>query len=103
MYLHFVAIMCFGLLIAVGWFYRLATIGFAIAFIYVFLLDRTNYQNHYYLIGLFGCLLTLLPLNRNVSVDAWRKTINFNPDGTGLGVLGHSISCWVTIFFWRHC
>ncbi len=73
MYLHFAAIMVFAMMIAAGWFYRVAASGFAIAFIYVFLLDRTNYQNHYYLIGLFGCLLTLLPLHRNVSVDAWRK------------------------------
>lgn len=73
MYLHFVAIMVLSLLIAAGCFYRIASCCFAIAFIYVFLLDRTNYQNHYYLIALFGCLLTLLPLNRNVSVDAWRK------------------------------
>lgn len=73
MYLHFFAIMMLSLMIAAGLFYRFAACGFAIAIIYVFLLDRTNYQNHYYLICLFGCLLTLLPLNRNVSVDAWRK------------------------------
>lgn len=73
MYLHFFAIMVLSLMIAAGFLYRFASCGFAIAMIYVFLLDRTNYQNHYYLICLFGCLLPLLPLNRNVSVDAWRK------------------------------
>lgn len=73
MYWHFTAIMVFALMIAAGWYYRIAASGFAVLFIYVFLLERTNYQNHYYLIALFGCLLPLLPLHRNVSVDAWRK------------------------------
>ena len=73
MYVHFVAIMLLSLMIAAGFLYRFASCAFAIAMIYVFLLDRTNYQNHYYLICLFGCLLPLLPLNRNVSIDAWRN------------------------------
>jgi hypothetical protein len=85
MYLHFVAIMVLSLMIAAGFLYRLASCGFAIAMIYVFLLDRTNYQNHYYLICLFGCLLPLLPLNRNVSVDAWRKP----------AILTQTTSAWV--------
>ncbi len=85
MYLHFAAILTFALMIAAGCFYRLATVGFALSFVYVFLLDRTNYQNHYYLIGLFGCLLTVLPLHRNVSVDAWRK-----PE-----ILSQTVPAWV--------
>ena len=43
---------------------------FAIGFTYFFLLERTNYQNHYYLLMLLSWLLTVLPLNRLLSFDA---------------------------------
>lgn len=73
MLLHFVCLLILSLMIAAGFFYRTASFLFALGFTYVFLLDRTNYQNHYYLIGLFAWWLPWLPLNRMVSVDAWRR------------------------------
>lgn len=73
MYLHFLGLMVLALLIAAGWYYRLACICWAVGFTYVFLLERTNYQNHYYLIILFSWLLPCLPLHRGVSIDARRK------------------------------
>ena len=54
MTLHFVGLIILSLMIAAGCFYRTSTLLFAIGFTYVFLLDRTNYQNHYYLIGLIA-------------------------------------------------
>jgi len=71
MYFHFVALILLALCISVGFMYRVATILFAIGFTYFFLIDRTNYQNHYYLISLVSWWLPFLPLNRNVSVDAY--------------------------------
>lgn len=73
MLLHFVVLMVLCVMIAIGCFYRLASLLFAFGFTYVFLLDRTNYQNHYYLISLISWWLPILPLNRMVSVDAWRN------------------------------
>lgn len=70
MYLHFVALIVLALCIATGCFYRLSSWLFAVGFTYVFLLERTNYQNHYYLIGLIAWWLPVLPLQANVSVDA---------------------------------
>lgn len=69
MYLHFIAMALLGTAIAVGFYYRAATILFALALTYVFLLDRTNYQNHYYLLVLISWLMTLLPLSRTMSAD----------------------------------
>lgn len=71
MFIHFLVLMLLALMIATGCLYRVASFLFAIGFTYVFLLDRTNYQNHYYLIGLIAWWLPWLPLNRAVSVDAW--------------------------------
>jgi len=73
MYLHFWALLFLGLAIAAGVFYRVASVLFAIGMTYVFLLDQTNYQNHYYLILLFAWCSVLLPLNRNFSWDAYRN------------------------------
>ncbi|QDU75869.1 Vitamin K-dependent gamma-carboxylase [Bremerella volcania] len=58
-----------ALLIALGWFYRIAAIGFAILFIYVFLVDKTTYQNHYYFVCLMSLLMASVPANRAWSVD----------------------------------
>jgi vitamin K-dependent gamma-carboxylase len=73
MYIHFAALAALGVAIACGAWYRLATLLFAAGFTYVFLLDATNYQNHYYLVLLLSWTLVLLPLQRAVSVDAARR------------------------------
>lgn len=73
MYLHFLALAVLGVLVACGCCYRLAGLLWAAAFTYVFLLEKTNYQNHYYLMMLLGWWMPWLPLHRAVSVDAtWR-------------------------------
>ena len=73
MYVHFALLAALGVAIACGYCYRLATLLFAAGFTYVFLLDATNYQNHYYLVLLLSWTLVLLPLQRAVSVDAARS------------------------------
>src|SRR5262245_20273264 len=57
MTLHFVALLLLALCIAAGFPYRAATILFALGFTYFLLLDRTNYQNHYYLLTLISWTL----------------------------------------------
>jgi hypothetical protein len=73
MYWVFLAVLLLGLLVAVGAFYRVTTALLAFLFTYIFLLDRTNYQNHYYLICLIAWWMPFLDLNRMVSVDVWRR------------------------------
>lgn len=70
MYLHFIALILLGVAITLGFRYRLASFLFAIGFTYVFLLEQTNYQNHYYLVTLLSWVNLLLPLHRNLSWDA---------------------------------
>lgn len=62
-----------GVLIAAGACYRAATVLFALSFSYLFLLERTNYQNHYYLVTLLSWLFAILPLNRCWAMDAWMQ------------------------------
>lgn len=60
----FLAMLVLALCVAAGWFYRTAQVLFALGFTYVFLLDRTSYQNHYYLLTLVSWTLAILPLGR---------------------------------------
>ncbi|MDB6109616.1 MAG: hypothetical protein JWR69_1366 [Pedosphaera sp.] len=69
----------FGLLglaalgIMLGCWYRLSAVTFCLGFTYVFLLEATEYLNHFYLICLLSLLMLLVPANGAFSVDAWRK------------------------------
>lgn len=71
MYLHFAVMGVLALMIALGLFYRLASLLFCLAFTYVFLLDKTYYLNHFYLIVLLSFLLWLIPAQRTASLDRW--------------------------------
>jgi hypothetical protein len=65
--------------IALGCCYRLAAVTLAVGFSHFFLLDRTLYQNHYYLILLVSWLVVCLPLHQAWSVDAWLGCISATP------------------------
>ena len=73
----FVAIILLGILVCAGVFYRWSSLLLALCFTYVFLLERTNYQNHYYLLILIAWWLPWLPLAKNVSYDASRNSSGF--------------------------
>jgi len=74
MYTVFVFLLISSLFIALGLFYRWATIVYFLLFTYVELIDSTNYLNHYYFISLVAFLLCLLPAHRSLSVDVWIKS-----------------------------
>ncbi len=73
LYLHFGALAVLALMIAVGLFYRFASVAFFIGFTYVQLMDVTNYLNHYYLVVLLAGIIALLPLNAAWSLDVRRR------------------------------
>ncbi|MDO5527983.1 MAG: HTTM domain-containing protein, partial [Paracoccus sp. (in: a-proteobacteria)] len=57
--------------VMLGLFYRIAIMSLVVLFSYFFLLDRTEYLNHFYLVILLAALLTVMPAHRAYSVDAW--------------------------------
>jgi hypothetical protein len=69
MHLLFIVLALSSLLIALGLFYRVASVVFFIAFTYVELIDVTTYLNHYYFISLVAFLLIWLPAHRFCSLD----------------------------------
>jgi hypothetical protein len=70
MYLHFYFLGALSACIIAGFCYRLAATLFFFAFTYVFLLDQTQYLNHFYLVCLISFLMIFVPAHRAFSVDA---------------------------------
>lgn len=70
MYIHFFFLGVLAIFIAFGLFYRLSTILFFVGFTYIFLLDKSNYLNHFYLISLLSFLMIWIPANRKYAIDA---------------------------------
>lgn len=70
MYLVFAVMGLLAFLITIGLFYRVATAVFLVLFSYVFLLDQTEYLNHFYFVILLNILLVFIPANRVYALDA---------------------------------
>jgi hypothetical protein len=60
-------------LVAIGLWYRLASIALFASFTYIELIDKSVYLNHYYFISLMCLLLIFLPANVYFSVDTILK------------------------------
>lgn len=75
MVFEFVAMLLAAIMMAAGAMYRVAALAFAVGFTHFFLIDRTNYQNHYYLILLLSWLMVLLPANRLAAVDVLNGSV----------------------------
>lgn len=70
-YMLFGAMLISSLCIALGLFYRVATLLFFILFTYFELIDLTNYLNHYYFVSLMALLMIFVPANSNFSLDTY--------------------------------
>lgn len=68
-YLLFALMALAALAIALGWFYRWATMLFFLTFTYIELFDKTTYLNHYYFISVVAFVLIFLPAHRYFALD----------------------------------
>ena len=60
----------FGILVMLGYKYRISIIAFTIMWSGVYLMQKSSYNNHYYLLMLLGIIMSLLPANRYASIDS---------------------------------
>ena len=58
-----------GMMIAVGLYYRIASIGLAVLWTLTYLAEKTHYNNHYYLMVLLCWLMCVLPAHKRLSID----------------------------------
>ncbi|MEP3480162.1 MAG: HTTM domain-containing protein [Fuerstiella sp.] len=69
MFAFFIGLGILALMIALGLCYRFASIVFAVMFTWLFLMDRTYYQNHYYLVTLLSWMMVILPAGKIFALD----------------------------------
>lgn len=89
MYFYFGLMALLAILIMLGAWYRFSMIGFTFLWTGIYLMQKSDYNNHYYLVCLLCFLMCLVPAGRYFSVDAWRKP----------GYKKYTCPQWVTLVF----
>ncbi|MFC0321086.1 HTTM domain-containing protein [Olivibacter oleidegradans] len=72
MYLLFVVLGLSGLCIAIGYRYRVSILLFSLGWSLVYFMQKSNYNNHYYLVMLIAWFMVFMPANRALSLDVRR-------------------------------
>lgn len=70
MYIYYIVMGVFGLFIMIGYKYRWSAFAFAIMWTATYLMQKSSYNNHYYLLCLLSFIMVLLPAHHYASVDA---------------------------------
>ncbi len=69
MYYYFAFMGVLGLCVMIGFKYRWTMLGYAIMWSGVYLMQKTSYNNHYYLMMLLCYIMPMLPAHKWLSVD----------------------------------
>jgi len=70
MYFYFATMGVLGVFIMLGYKYRWSMVGFALLWTCVYLMQKSAYNNHYYLLMLLCWIMALMPAHRAYSIDA---------------------------------
>jgi len=70
MYYYFALMGVFGIMLMIGYKYRMAAIAYTIMWAGVYFMQKSAYNNHYYLMLLLLGFMAVLPANRWFSLDA---------------------------------
>ncbi|TRX58720.1 HTTM domain-containing protein [Fulvivirga sp. M361] len=73
MYFYYVVMGGLGIMVMLGYRYRLAMGAYAIMWAGVYLMQKTHYNNHYYLLMLLNFLMWMVPAHQYASLDARRN------------------------------
>jgi hypothetical protein len=73
MYVYYALMGICGLLIMIGYKYRLSMITFTLLWTGCYLMQKSSYNNHYYLLILLSSIMVFQPANRYFSIDAKLK------------------------------
>ena len=72
MYFYYLVMGLFGFCVMIGYRYRIAMISFFLMWCATFLMQKSSYNNHYYLTALLCFIMIFLPANTYASFDAKR-------------------------------
>lgn len=91
MYYYYALMGIFGLLIMVGYKYRWSMAAYALMWMCVYLMQKSAYNNHYYLMMLLCWIMVFFPANRYLSIDAKKE-----------GFKKYHMPQWVSVVFIFH-
>jgi len=89
MYVYYVLMGILAFMVMIGYRYRISIIGFTIMWIATYLMQKSSYNNHYYLLCLLSLIMIFLPANKYFSVDA-----KLNPNS-----IRYSMPKWCSLAF----
>ena len=89
MYVYYSIMGLCGLLIMVGYKYRISMLTFTLMWTATYLMQKSSYNNHYYLLILLSGIMVFQPANRYLSIDA-----KLNPE-----IKSISMPQWCTAVF----
>ena len=69
MYVVYVILALLGVMVMLGYYYRLAIVAYGLLWTVCYLLQKSSYNNHYYLLILLCGLMALVPAHRYYSLD----------------------------------
>lgn len=73
MYAYFALMGIFGVFVMLGYKYRWSMLAYGLMWSGVYFMQKSSYNNHYYLLMLLCGLMTLLPAGNAVSIDAKQR------------------------------
>jgi hypothetical protein len=97
--LFFIVGFLLGLAVAVGWRFRVTAPLFALAFTYLFLLEKAHYLNHAYLFCWLAWLMALSPAWRKFSLDSWRRPADWSATAPAWSVWVFPLLMAIVYFF----
>jgi hypothetical protein len=74
MYAYFFIMGTLGVCIALGYKYRFSIISFTLLWTGVYLMQKSSYNNHYYLLVLISLMMCFFPANANYALDSKYNT-----------------------------
>ena len=87
MYLYFAVMGMFGFGVMLGYKYRASIIGFTVLWAGVYFMQKSSYNNHYYLLVLLNLFMCIMPANRYFSFDVKQNA----------SLLKHSMPQWCSL------
>ena len=78
MYIYFYLMAICGLMVALGFYYRTGMAAFTILWTLVYWMQKSHYNNHYYLLILLSIFMLIVPAHAYASMDAkrWNSVVS---------------------------
>ncbi len=99
MYYYFALMGVFGIFVMLGYKYRFSMLAYALMWTGAYLMQKSSYNNHYYLMMLLCWIMAFLPANRWFSVDAKLNPKFKNPAMPQWVLLVLILQVWIVYTF----